>query len=195
MVQIHHPRGENTPQRLKSTSTDILTDKNNINKNEQTKKKNNNIMEEINTEELQKAIQKADMEHHLIDGKTEANATIRKRFDWSEFNDFKKEAYATKTNEQYEEWQAKFKEWYNTTPMNEWEKEKVSEQIKELHSRKEAYFEKQKNHPQVIKNSFIFQDELAAALTEYIKVKTEMLKLGRLSDDCGRDGSEIPSKG
>jgi hypothetical protein len=152
-------------------------------------------MEEINTEELQKAIQKADMEHHLIVGKTEANATIRKRFDWSEFNDFKKEAYATKTNEQYEQWQVKFKEWYNTTPMNEWEKEKVSEQIKELHSRKEAFFEKQKNHPQVIKNSFIFQDELAAALTEYIKVKTEMLKLGRLSDDFGRDGSEIPSKG
>lgn len=152
-------------------------------------------MEEINTEELQKAIQKADMEHHLIVGKTEANVTIRKRFDWSEFNDLKKEAYATKTNEQYEEWQAKFKEWYSTTPMNEWEKEKVSEQIKELHSRKEAFFEKQGKHPQIIKNSFIFQDELAAALTEYIKVKTEMLKLALLSDDFGRDGSEIPSKG
>lgn len=95
--------------------------------------------------------------------------------DWKEFNELKKEAWQTKTTEEYEEWKNKFKVWYREQETTDEQNTQIYDQLEKLNKQKTEWLEKQKNHPTIVKNSFIFQDDLAKALTEYIKVKTKLL--------------------
>ena len=77
------------------------------------------------------------------------------------------------TPKEFEKWQETFKEYWGELEFASVEqKQRLLDQIKDLTAKKEAYFSKQGQRPVV--NHYIFQDELAAALTEYLKVITEL---------------------
>lgn len=91
------------------------------------------------------------------------------------FNQWKRNGWSANTPEDFTKWKTEFKEWWNEQEFrNAEEKEKFLQQIKDLTSKKEAYFQKQGQRP--IVNRYILQDGLAEALTEYIKVRTEILR-------------------
>lgn len=91
------------------------------------------------------------------------------------FNNWKRNGWNANTPEDFKKWQGEFKEWWNEQEFrNEEERQKFLQQIKDLTSKKEAYFSKQGQRP--IVNRYIFQDELAAALTQWIKLQTEVLR-------------------
>lgn len=92
--------------------------------------------------------------------------------DYKIYNAKKAEGWKTNTKEDFEKWLAEFREWFQCQIFrNGEEKEQFAQQIKDLKEKKEAYFSKQGQRPVV--NHYIFQDDLAAALTEYLKVLTE----------------------
>ena len=93
--------------------------------------------------------------------------------DYRVFNTKKAEGWQTKTKEDFEKWLTEFREWFQCQIFrNGEEKEQFAQQIKDLKEKKEAYFSKQGQRPLV--NHYIFQPDLAAALTEYLKVLTEI---------------------
>lgn len=96
---------------------------------------------------------------------------------WNKFNELKNKAWQTKSQADYENWKEEFKTWYSQQELTDYEKKKIKEQLEVLNTKKNEYFEKQKQHPQIVKNSFIFQDKLADALTKYIELKVKMLEL------------------
>lgn len=98
--------------------------------------------------------------------------------DFNEFNEWKSQGFKTKTEQEYQAWQESFKTWYSGREWTDWEKNLIKEQIGKLNEQKQAWFEKQKTHPQIVRNSYIFQDNLAnavadlcGALTKYINSK------------------------
>jgi hypothetical protein len=94
---------------------------------------------------------------------------------WNEFNQWKKAGWSANTQDEYNQWKAVFKEWYKIQKLNEFERTKIKEQIKALDDAKNAYFAKQKSRPQP-KVTYLLQPSLAEALTEYLKVMTELKK-------------------
>ena len=92
------------------------------------------------------------------------------------FNDWKKKLWASNESETFESLLEDFKTWYKgQTFRNDEEKELFNQQIVDLKEKKTNFFNKQKNHPQVIKNSYIFQDNLANALTELCGALTKYI--------------------
>ena len=84
------------------------------------------------------------------------------------FNEEKKKGWACNTREEFDKWLAEFKEWYKTqTFRNDEEKENFNQQIVDLKTKKEAYFNKLGNRTPVIKNSFIFRESEGKAF-EYL---------------------------
>lgn len=97
--------------------------------------------------------------------------------DWKEFNAMKDAGWKTKTQDEYTKWQTEIKEWYHKQELNEWEKEQIKKQLEKINENKQAYFNKQQNKKQYQpKVTYLLQDELAQALTEYIKLKTKQLQ-------------------
>lgn len=97
--------------------------------------------------------------------------------DWKEFNEMKNEGWKTKTQEEYTNWQGKIKEWYkNQTELTDWDKDQIKVQLQKINENKEEYFKKK---PKVFtpKVTYLLQDDLAKALTEYIKLKTIELSM------------------
>lgn len=93
--------------------------------------------------------------------------------DYNLFNNYKAAGWKANTKEEFEKWQETFKEyWKELEFANAEQKQRLLDQIKDLKEKKEAYFSKQGQRPVV--NHYIFQDGLAAALTEYLKVLTEI---------------------
>ena len=93
--------------------------------------------------------------------------------DYQLFNQYKAAGWKCNTKEEFSKWQETFKEYWNELDFaNAEQKQRLLEQIKDLKEKKEAYFSKQGQRPVV--NHYIFQDDLAAALTEYLKVLTEL---------------------
>ena len=93
--------------------------------------------------------------------------------DYTLFNQYKKDGWKCNTKEEFEKWQEGFKEYWNELEfVSKEQKDSLLNQIKELTEKKEAFFNKQGQRPVV--NHYIFQDDLAAALTEYLKVLTEI---------------------
>ena len=98
--------------------------------------------------------------------------------DYSIFNNFKKAGWKCNTKEQFEKWQAEFKEYWNELEfVSKEQKDSLLNQIKELTEKKEAFFNKQGQRPVV--NHYIFREEegqafanICNALEEYIKNKT-----------------------
>lgn len=95
--------------------------------------------------------------------------------DLKTFNAYKTEAYQTKTKEEYDEWKRNFTVWWRGQEIAPELKENLLKQIKDLDEKKNAYFDKYKNKPQVIKNNYIFQDNLANALTELCGALTKYI--------------------
>ena len=93
--------------------------------------------------------------------------------DYTLFNQYKAAGWKCNTKEDFEKWQETFREYWNELEFsNAEQKQRLLDQIKDLTAKKEAYFNKQGNRPVV--NHYIFQPDLAAALTEYLKVLTEI---------------------
>lgn len=93
--------------------------------------------------------------------------------DYQLFNNYKKAGWKANTKEEFDKWKETFKEYWNELEFVSTEqKDSLLNQIKELTEKKEAFFAKQGNRPVV--NHYIFQDNLAAALTEYLKVLTQI---------------------
>lgn len=96
--------------------------------------------------------------------------------DWKEFNELKDLGWKTKTQEEYAKWQADVKEWYRKQELTDWDKEQIKKQLEKINENKQAYFNKQQNKKQFTqKVTFLLQDDLAAALTKYIQLKTAVL--------------------
>ena len=93
------------------------------------------------------------------------------------FNDWKKKLWSANESETFENLLEDFKTWYKgQTFRNDEEKELFNQQIVDLKEKKTNFFNKQKTHPQIVRNSYIFQDNLANALTSLCNVVTEYIK-------------------
>lgn len=91
------------------------------------------------------------------------------------FNDWKNKAFQTKTEQEYKQWQEDFRAWYGQNEWNDWEKNLIKEQLTKLNEQKEAYFSKQKQHPQIIKNNFILRPEEGQAFTRLCNALADAL--------------------
>lgn len=92
--------------------------------------------------------------------------------------ELRNKAFQSKTKE---EWDIVMNEIKLATENDESARDYLRKYCTSLLEKKKVYWEKykqQSNKPKFtsVKNSFIFQDELAHALAEYIKVKTELMK-------------------
>lgn len=80
--------------------------------------------------------------------------------DFKIFNDWKKKLWSANESETFESLLEDFKTWYKgQTFRNEQEKELFNQQIVDLKEKKTNFFNKQKTHPQIVKNSYIFREE------------------------------------
>lgn len=87
------------------------------------------------------------------------------------FNDWKKKLWSANESETFESLLEDFKTWYKgQTFRNDEEKELFNQQIIDLKEKKTNFFNKQKTHPQIVRNSYIFQDNLANSLTSLCNV-------------------------
>lgn len=98
--------------------------------------------------------------------------------DWKEFNNLKDLGWKTKTQEEYTKWQADVKEWYHKQELTDWDKEEIKKQLEKINENKKVYFNKQQSKKQFTpKVTFLLQDDLAAALTKFIQLKTIELSM------------------
>jgi hypothetical protein len=99
---------------------------------------------------------------------------------YAEFNEKKKAGYAANTKEEFTAWQTEFKHWWaEQTFTNEEQKQNLLAQIKDLTNKKTAWFEKQGNRPNIVRNNYILRESegiafarLCNALAEYLEEKT-----------------------
>lgn len=101
--------------------------------------------------------------------------------DLKTFNAYKTEAYQTKTKEDYDEWKKNFTVWWRGQEIAPELKENLLKQIKDLDEKKNAYFDKYKNKPQVIKNNYIFREEEGEAFIALCNTLIELVnfKIGK----------------
>ena len=92
------------------------------------------------------------------------------------FNEWKTKAFQTKTEQEYKQWQEDFRAWYGQNEWNDWEKNLIKEQLTKLNEQKEAYFSKQKQHPTILKNNFIFREEEGKAFTRLCNALADLLE-------------------
>lgn len=98
--------------------------------------------------------------------------------DYTLFNQYKAAGWKCNNREEFEKWQAEFKEYWNELEfVSQEQKDSLLNQIKELTEKKNAFFNKQGQRPVV--NHYIFRQEegeafsnLCNALAEYLKNKT-----------------------
>lgn len=98
--------------------------------------------------------------------------------EFNEYNKWKSEGYAKKTEEEYNQWKDAFKTWFRGREWTEWERNLIVEQVKKLDDVKKSWFEKQKNRPAITKTNYIFREEgekaftrLCNALATYLEKK------------------------
>lgn len=98
---------------------------------------------------------------------------------YQEFNERKKQGYAAQTKEEFTTWQTEFKQWWGEqTFTNEEQKQNLLQQIKDLTDKKNAWFEKQGNRPNIVRNNYILRENegaafarLCNALADYLEAK------------------------
>lgn len=97
---------------------------------------------------------------------------------FNEYNKWKSEGYAKKTEEEYNQWKDAFKTWFRGREWTEWERNLIVEQVKRLDDAKKSWFEKQKSRPTITKSNYIFREEgekaftrLCNALATYLEKK------------------------
>lgn len=96
--------------------------------------------------------------------------------EYSTFNDWKKKLWASNESEAFESLLEDFKTWYKgQTFRNDEEKELFNQQIVDLKEKKTNFFNKQKSHPQIVKNSYIFREEEGKAFIALCNVVTKYL--------------------
>ena len=94
------------------------------------------------------------------------------------FNDWKKKLWSANEAETFENLLEDFKTWYKgQTFRNDEEKELFNQQIVDLKEKKTNFYNKQKSHPQVVKNSYIFREEEGKAIIALCNTVTELLKI------------------
>lgn len=97
---------------------------------------------------------------------------------WNEFNALKQDAFSCKTEEQWQTVKHRYEEMVETydEETRKYFKEKTVPQLQTLYERKKAYWEKQKQHPQIVKNNFIFREEEGQAFTRLCNALAELLE-------------------
>ena len=96
---------------------------------------------------------------------------------YAEFNEKKKQGYAANTKEEFTNWQTDFKQWWIEQQFaNEEQKQNLLQQIKDLTEKKTAWFEKQSNRPNIVRNNYILRENEGAAFARLCNALADYLE-------------------
>lgn len=103
---------------------------------------------------------------------------MKQVINWKEFNALKQEAFSTKTEQEWETVKARYMEMvdFYEGETRQTFKEKTVPQLQALYEKKKAYWDKQKQHPIIQKNNFIFREEEGEAFTRLCNALADLLE-------------------